>query len=312
MSTSRQPQGIPVGGQFAANAHSEAEVTLARPNFVEYEAPIVGTAKLNLGSFEVLPEWPAEMPEPSVTYDFDDGKVNTYVDIDEAGSIRSLRFWTDDIDGTNNSTDHGENPWEEFDEEDQENARAWGKAVHERIDASTYGVMIEATLQGKVREIILAHATGASPEPATPLDGEARLKRLEDRAGRRYAAAQRALNEHDRLSMSVLGARILQDFPSATEVRVRQDFDGRGHMHGHRLSAVRGVDGKTLTEGNADWNWRPTPDKKPWIGDVFRDIRPDFFEGKHPEMGFDFFEFDQETHEIVVPLSRDYAVGIEG
>jgi hypothetical protein len=308
MTATRQPKGIPVGGQFAATAHSESDVALQQPTFTEYEAPITGTAKLNLGSFEKLPEWPAGMPEPSVTYDFDDGKVNTYIDIDPSGSIRSMRFWTDDIDGTHNTTDHGENPWEEFDEEDQEAARAYGKEVHERIDSSTYGVMLEATTQGKVREIILAHATGQPVEAQK--SSEPTREQLAERAGQKYMAAQKALKDHDRLSMASLSAEIKAVFPTATEFRVTQNVDGRGSLWGHHMSTIRDADGNALAVGDKDARFE-TPRGERGVREVFGDIRKDFFEDKHPEMGFGFFDYDQGTKEIIVPLQRDYTEGIE-
>jgi hypothetical protein len=62
MTTPRQPSGIPVGGQFAATAHSEADVALKQHTYTHYEAPLVGDLKLTLGSFEALPEWPAGLP----------------------------------------------------------------------------------------------------------------------------------------------------------------------------------------------------------------------------------------------------------
>lgn len=304
--TSRQPKGIPVGGQFATSAHSESDVALAPYTFTEYTAPIVGELKLTLGSFEALPEWPEGMPEPSVFFDFDDGKVNTYVDVE--GQDYSMRFWTDEIDGTRDSTDHNDNPWSGFDEADQDAARAWGKEVHQRVDSSTYNAMMEATTRGKARETILAYATG---KPPVAPSAESSLEQLDERAGQKYMAAQKALKDHDRLTMALLSGRILTDFPTATEVRVKQKIDSGGSLYGHQMTAVRDAQGTNLTEGNDDWNWRPTPDKGRWIGDAFRDIRKDFFEDKHPEMGFGFFDYDQEAGEIIVPLDRDYTEGIE-
>jgi hypothetical protein len=240
-----------------------------------------------------------------VFFDFDDGKVNTYVDVE--GQDYSMRFWTDEIDGLRDSTDHNDNPWDMFEEEDQEAARAWGKEVHKRIDDSTYSAMMEATTRGKVREVILAHATGQAPAPERP---EPTREQLADRAGNKYMAAQKALKDHDRLSMASLSAEIKAVFPTATEFRVTQDFDGRGSLWGHHMSTIRDAEGNALAVGDKDERFG-TPRGERGIRDVFSDIRKDFFEDKHPEMGFGFFEYDQGTKEIIVPLDRDYTEGIE-
>lgn len=304
--TTRQPKGIPVGGQFATAAHSESDVALEQHAFTEYTAPLVGDLKLSLGSFETLPEWPAGMPEPSVFFDFDDGKVNTYVDVE--GQDYSMRFWTDEIDGIYDSTAHADNPWRKFDEADQQAARAWGREVHQRIDDSTYSVMMEASTRGKARETILAHATGQAVEATEPR--QPTYEQLRDRADQKFVAAQKALRDQDRLSMAALSAGLIREFPTATELRVTQKSDKDGIVFGHRMSTVRDGDGNILVHGDEDTRLHSRPgDRGLW--NRFHDIRKDFFESKHPEMGFGFFDYDQEAREIIVPLDRDYTEGIE-
>jgi hypothetical protein len=158
----RQPEGIPTGGQFAATAHSEPTVALAAPQHVIHSAPLTGTVELRNADFDQLPEWPAGMPEPEVSFRFEGGKCETSITVDD----QTMNFWDSDSDGTINDTDHGSNPWEDFDEEDQEKALEWGKRVHQRIDSSTYGIMIEASHQPAVHDIILAQALGKEPTPA--------------------------------------------------------------------------------------------------------------------------------------------------
>ncbi|QOD06101.1 hypothetical protein [Pseudarthrobacter sp. BIM B-2242] len=161
----RQPEGIPTGGQFAAAAHSDAVASL-QPTHTIYTAPLTGTIELKTASFDTLPEWPADLPEPEVSFDFSGGKCETYVTVDN----QVMTFWESDSDGIINNTYNGENPWEEFDEEDQEKALEWGKQVHRRIDSSTYGIMIEACTKTDMRDIILAQGLGKdpAPEPAAP------------------------------------------------------------------------------------------------------------------------------------------------
>ncbi|MET4143786.1 hypothetical protein [Arthrobacter sp. UYCo732] len=161
MTTARQPQGIPVGGQFAATTHAEPALTLDPADDKTHTAPLSGTIELRNASFDQLPDWPAGMPEPTVSFDFNDGKCETNITVDN----KMMCFWDSDGDGTINDTDNGDNPWEDFDEEDQEMALEWGKRVHQRIDSSTYGIMIEASTTTAVRDIILAHGLGKEPAP---------------------------------------------------------------------------------------------------------------------------------------------------
>lgn len=161
----RQPKGVPVGGQFAAAAHAEAPVTLV-PEPATYSAPLTGTVELHTQWFDKLPAWPEGLPEPEVNFGFDDGKAETYVTVDG----KMMTFWDSDSDGVINDTSYGSNPWEDFDMEDQEKAEEWGKAVHERIDSATYGVMIEGSHSPGVKEIILAHAIGDEPPASEGLD----------------------------------------------------------------------------------------------------------------------------------------------
>lgn len=158
----RQPEGIPAGGQFAAETRSDNVVALATAPAPAFAAPLTGSIELSNAWFEKLPEWPANLPEPEVNFGFDNGKAETYVVIDG----KMMTFWDSDFDGTIDDTDSGSNPWEDYDEVDQEMAREWGKAVHERVDSSTYGVMIEGSQSPAVKGIILAQATGKEPAPA--------------------------------------------------------------------------------------------------------------------------------------------------
>lgn len=160
----RQPEGIPAGGQFAATAHSDDVAALASPMYTNYTAPLTGTIELKNASFDTLPEWPSGMPEPDVSFDFSGGKCETSVTVDGM----TMNFWESDGDGTINDTDNGQNPWEDFDEEDQEKALEWGKRVHQRIDSSTYGIMIEASTSPAMRDIILAHGLGKEPPAEKP------------------------------------------------------------------------------------------------------------------------------------------------
>lgn len=166
MTISRQPQGIPTGGQFAPDTRAEPTIDLSPAGDQTYTAQLTGTVELRNASFDQLPEWPAGLPEPEVSFDFSDGKCETNITVEN----KMMTFWDSDGDGTINDTDNGNNRWEDFDEEDQEKALEWGKRVHQRIDSSTYGIMIEASHQPAVHDIILAHALGKDPVPASQPD----------------------------------------------------------------------------------------------------------------------------------------------
>lgn len=183
------------GGRFAPDEHAEAaNVTLSPAVDVTHTAELSGTIELRNASFDTLPEWPAGMPEPEVSFSFSNSKCETAITVD--GKL--MNFWDSDSDGTINDTDNGSNPWEDFDEEDQEAALEWGKRVHQRIDSSTYGIMIDATNKTAVNDIILAHALGKEPAPA-PAAPDLAVKSVRDayviRTASRVAKAERELQQ---------------------------------------------------------------------------------------------------------------------
>lgn len=90
----RQPQGIPVGGQFAANSHAEPGFGLNASDPAVSVPLQGGRVDLHESSFGSLPELPASVGTPEVTFDFNmDGKLETHVSVD--GSTMS--FWFDDM-----------------------------------------------------------------------------------------------------------------------------------------------------------------------------------------------------------------------
>lgn len=74
----RQPQGIPVGGQFAAAAHAEPDITLS-PDPVVTNISIEQTIELKRYPFDELPPLPESVGTPDVDYSFEAGKVETSV-----------------------------------------------------------------------------------------------------------------------------------------------------------------------------------------------------------------------------------------
>lgn len=208
------------GGRFAPDEHAEAaNVTLAPAVDQTHTAELGGTIELRNASFDQLPEWPAGMPQPTVSFDFSDGKCETNITVDD----KMMCFWDSDSDGTINDAENGTNPWEDFDEEDQEVALEWGKRVHQRIDSSTYGIMIEASNTPGVHSIILAHALGKEPAaaPATP---DLAVKSVRDayviRTASRVAKAERELQQ-----VYMIGAaqEIRETFPEIDSFELNAD-----------------------------------------------------------------------------------------
>jgi hypothetical protein len=206
----RQPQGIPTGGQFAPDTRSEPTIDLSPAGDKTYTARLTTTVELRNAGFDQLPEWPAGLPAPEVSFSFEGGKCETSITVDD----KTMNFWDSDSDGTINDTDNGSNPWEDFDEEDQEKALEWGKRVHQRIDSSTYGIMIEASHRPAVHSIILAHALGKDPAPAPAapdLTDLATRNAYVIEAEARLAAANKELQ-----SVYMIGAaqELREEFPS--------------------------------------------------------------------------------------------------
>lgn len=188
---SRQPQGIPVGGQFAPTSHAEPALVLGGPAPASF-VPFRGSVELHESGFGALPELPASIGTPEVTFDFNnDGQLETQVTVD--GSPMS--FWYDRTsDEITNSADtgyaefDGETPWSNIaGHDDRKQARAWAESVHERIDGATYRVLNTAMEDTAARNTIVAFATGRA-EPAVKLTPE-------QESARRAAAAMAIAEE---------------------------------------------------------------------------------------------------------------------
>lgn len=128
---------------------------------------------------------------------------------------------------------------------------------------------------------------------------------LLSQADRRMAAMTKLLDEQDKLSMESVSSGIRRDFPSATELRVKQNYTDRGRRLNSTLRSVRDEDGKDLTQGQSGWDFKRPADGGRSILNSFADIRPQFFDYQS-HLGY-----DPETAEIIVPLDRDYAEGVE-
>lgn len=144
---------------------------------------------------------------------------------------------------------------------------------------------------------------GPAPRPHDP-DQHALLLNQVDR---RQTAARKMLDEQDKLSMEVLSSAIRRDYPDAAELRIKQYVSSQGEWVYKDLASVRDKDGTSLTEGDDGWAYRRQPDETVSRFAAFRNIREAFFDAD-PGNGF---AYDQDADEIIVPLDRNYAEGIE-
>lgn len=190
----RQPQGIPVGGQFAPTAHAEPAIGL---NHSTPAVPVAfqGTINLREAEFQSLPELPASVGTPEVSFDYSDaGTLETHVTVD--GS--TVSFWGDEMTGDiantidNGYTPEGEDaPWSNIATyDDFEKTRTWAEAVHERIDGATYHLLADATAADETHKTIIDFATGRSeaapgqtPEQSSAKRAAAALAICEDGQG---------------------------------------------------------------------------------------------------------------------------------
>jgi hypothetical protein len=178
----RQPQGIPAGGQFAPTFHSEPAIGLHSNPPSVVPVSFKGSIELRESQFGSLPELPASVGTPEVTFGYDiDGNLETRVTVD--GS--TMAFWTDpmreEITNTIESGHSGEGeiaPWSTIATyDDFEKTRTWAESVHERIDGATFGVLADATTSTETSKAIVAFATGHATQAAKPTPEQASARR---------------------------------------------------------------------------------------------------------------------------------------
>ncbi|GAA4032621.1 hypothetical protein GCM10023063_14890 [Arthrobacter methylotrophus] len=161
----RQPQGIPAGGQFAPTFHSEPAIGLPGNTSPAVPVEFKGSIDLKESEFGRLPELPASVGTPEVTFGFDiDGNLETRVTVDGSTMAFLNDPMADEITNTIESGHSGEDeiaPWSTIASyDDFEKTRTWAESVHERIDGATFGVLADATASTETNKAIIAFATG--------------------------------------------------------------------------------------------------------------------------------------------------------
>lgn len=180
MSTqNRQPSGQPTGGQFATTARTESGVALDAPPAEAFRAEVPVVAHFTLDSTwnDPLPEWPEDVPQPEVYWEYDDGNVETTFTFPSGDSVK---FWTHGDENYSTALDVGEYPAELGEDDVQWVAHEWMSEVHNRVEAGAYGAAV-ATQTGEVQQAVIANALGR-PQPTherTPTDqARARAHRM--------------------------------------------------------------------------------------------------------------------------------------
>ena len=165
MSTqNRQPSGQPTGGQFATTARTESGVALISDlpdSAFRTEVPVVAHFTLDSKWNDPLPDWPEGIPEPEVSWEYDDGAVETSFTFPSGDRVR---FWSRDDENYSSLYDHAEKVSELDDDEVEASAHEWMSEVHNRVEAGAYGAVV-ATQTGEVQQAVIANALG-QPQPA--------------------------------------------------------------------------------------------------------------------------------------------------
>lgn len=188
---SRQPKGIPAGGQFAATAHAETDLTLTprRPE---------------------LAGWPESMPEPEVTFHFgDDGVITTNVEIN---GEPAFEVWNPGDDVHSIETTQFDHP-DLADNDNFEAAESWAKAKHEQIADDLRAEMHAAVERSRAR--VLTIATGKAPQLS---DDE-----LGNLVGLNQTAAYNGKRDAELAATAVIARGILKDHPEASHIGLMAD-----------------------------------------------------------------------------------------
>lgn len=157
----RQPAGVPTGGQFATSTRTETGLALAPER-----TAVVGVnalAELNTFGVEPLPQWPAELPEPTVSYAWDnDGLLETTMD---SGGHHIIVFGPPS--DPQLTIDELPEEFEDIPEDVKEKVRAYGARLHDNIHTLT-NQAIYPLHTNELRDAVLSLATGGDGQPHIP------------------------------------------------------------------------------------------------------------------------------------------------
>jgi hypothetical protein len=159
---SRQPVGVPAGGQFTTQGRNESGTTLGAP--VKHLVGFAGVAELDTQFNEDLPRWPENLPEPSdISYSWGE---DDHLEVTVVFGDDTLTMWGPSGDQTDSFTEL-EGEYEHISRADQAAASEYALVLHEHlsflVDSFNY-----AAHTPKAREQLLSLAmTG---KPLVPVD----------------------------------------------------------------------------------------------------------------------------------------------
>jgi hypothetical protein len=222
---SRQPKGIPAGGQFAATAHAETDLNLTPRR-----------AELN--------GWPESLPEPEVSFHFgDDGVITTNIDIN---GEPVFEVWNPGDDVHSIETTQFEHP--ALADSDFDAAEDWAKDKHEQMASELRAEMHAAVERSRAR--VLTVATGKAPQLT---DDE-----LGTLVGLNQTAAYNGKRDAELAATAVIARGVLKDHPDASHIGLRIDAgDTSEFVSG---AVVYNTDHEVLGSYDADAQYLTGPD----------------------------------------------------
>lgn len=157
----RQPAGVPTGGQFATTQRTEAGVALAPER-----KTVVGVstlAELNTFGVQPLPQWPTDLPEPTIAYAWDtDGQLEVTLD---SGPESFVVFGTPT--DPHCTVDELAEDFEHLDDTVKDQVRAYGVRLHDNIHTLANQYIYTAHTP-QVRHAIVDMATGGDGRELIP------------------------------------------------------------------------------------------------------------------------------------------------
>lgn len=141
-------------------------------------APVAGTINLTLDPMDTVPNWPAALPEPVVTFAYAQDAVETRVEIDG----ETVEFWRGDglttISNGIYDLDHSdslpsERPWARMGVTERESALHWGAAVHRRMEYALAVVGEAVAAKSSATDAIISYAIGKEQSPTSSEDSSA-------------------------------------------------------------------------------------------------------------------------------------------
>ena len=158
-SVNRTPSGVPAGGEFATSPKAEPQLALTpRP---KHTVGISALAVLDTYGVEPLPQWPADLPEPSTFYGWDeDGQVETRI----VFGPDTLTVWGP-VGNASDSFTEIPDEYEHLSAEARDQVGAYGYRLHENISSLT-GQVDYAAHTPQVRNAVMSIAEGhGTPQP---------------------------------------------------------------------------------------------------------------------------------------------------